>query len=209
MKETLKKLWYQLCLFHRKGRVEEAIPPNSTIENILPEGDNSSIKVFDEYESKDVSLNDTTLESCLFKASESILIDMPNIGFVESEKPQLKQIANSETDHNEQSTKTEQDVDVDKLVSLTIDSIRYFDQLRSQMPTEDLKTMLDEVSGNLIDNLVLSGCTPINEEPGTYDMARHQLVPFQTVADGTQYQTIKRAGIEYKGEVKLLAIVEL
>lgn len=96
-----------------------------------------------------------------------------------------------------------------KLVSLTVDSIKYYDKLRSQMPTDDLKTILDDVCRNLIDNLIFSGCTPINEEPGCFDMSQHRVEPFQMVDDGTPYSKVIRKGVAFQNEVKLLAIVEL
>ena len=104
---------------------------------------------------------------------------------------------------------SEKAVNESKLVSLTVDSIKYYDKLRSQMPTDDLKSILDDVCRNLIDNLILSCCTPINEEPGFFDMSRHRVEPFQMVGDGTPYSKVTRKGVVYKNEVKLLAIVEL
>ena len=77
------------------------------------------------------------------------------------------------------------------------------------MPTDDLRNILDDVCCNLIDNLILSGCTPINEEPGSFDLSRHRVEPFQIVDEGTPYSKVERKGIVYKNEVKLLAIVKL
>ena len=117
-----------------------------------------------------------------------------------------------EQDIMEQDTEvlaSEKAVNESKLVSLTVDSIKYYDKLRSQMPTDDLKSILDDVCRNLIDNLILSCCTPINEEPGFFDMSRHRVEPFQMVGDGTPYSKVTRKGVVYKNEVKLLAIVEL
>lgn len=209
MKKTLEKIWNQLFPFHYKDRVDDVILFDSTVDNMLPEGDNSSIAIFNENEYEDIFHNEIKSKNIISEVLDSAVLNKPDADSVGPENTQVKQVANSETAHNEQSTKAEQDIDVDKLVSLTIDSIHYFDKLCSQMPNDDLKAILDEVSRNLIENLVMSGCTAINEEPGLFNLARHQLIPFQIVTDGTQYQTIKRAGIEYKGEVKLLAIVEL
>lgn len=96
-----------------------------------------------------------------------------------------------------------------KLVVLTVDSIKYYDKLRSQMPTDDLRNILDDVCRKLIDNLIMAGCTPINEELGCFDMSRHRVEPFQLVEDGTPYSKLIRKGVEFQNEVKLLAIVEL
>lgn len=104
---------------------------------------------------------------------------------------------------------SEKMVNVPKLVSLTVNSIKYYDKLRSQMPTEDLKKILDDVCRNLIDNLILSGCTPINEESGFFDMSRHRVEPFQMIDDGTPFFKLTRKGVVFQNEVKLLAIVEL
>lgn len=100
-------------------------------------------------------------------------------------------------------------VDESKLVSLTVDSIKYYDKLRCQMPTDDLRKILDDVCRNLIDNLILSGCTPINMEPGSFDLSRHRVEPFQMVEEGTPYSKVTRKGVVFQNEVKLLAIVEL
>lgn len=100
-------------------------------------------------------------------------------------------------------------VDESKLVSLTVDTIKYYDKLRSQMPTDDLRNLLDDVCRNLIDNLVIAGCAPINEEPGCFDMSKHRVEPFEMVEEGVSYSRVIRKGIEYQNEVKLLAIVEL
>lgn len=211
MKIKLINLWNQLFPYRRKRRNDvEDITNNVLVENVLPAGDNSPIKVFEDNEFKEVPHCEITSSNYIPEAPESIMEKMHDIDFVESEKPQKKQDGCAEkTAINENNSQLGQGVDSDKLVSLTIETIRYFDQLRCQMPSDDLKTMLDEVSRNLIDNLIISGCKPINEEPGTFNITRHQIVPFQMVTDGTPYQTIKRPGIEYKGEVKLLAIVEL
>ena len=209
LKETLIKIWNKLFPFHNKDRVDDGILFDSTIGNLLQEGDNSPIEIFNEDESDYIFHNVSKPENNISEVLDTAVLNISDVDPVESENTRVKQVAYSGIAHNERSTNAEKDVDVDKLVSLTIDSIHYFDNLCSQMPTDDLKTILDEVSRNLIDNLVMSGCSAINEEPGTYNMARHQLIPFQIVTDGTQYKTIKRIGIEYKGEVKLLAIVEL
>ena len=105
--------------------------------------------------------------------------------------------------------KHDEAVSESKLVSLTVDSIKYYDKLRSQMPTDDLKTILDDVCRNMIENLIMAGCQPINEEPGRFDMSRHRVEPFQLVDEGTRYTKVLRKGIVYQNEVKLLAIVEL
>ena len=100
-------------------------------------------------------------------------------------------------------------VDESKLVSLTVDSIKYYDKLRCQMPTDDLRNLLDDVCRNLIDNLIMAGCTPVNEEPGLFDMSRHRVEPFKMVEEGTSYSKVIRKGVEYQKEVKILAVVEL
>ena len=148
-----------------------------------------------------------------FDVIESVtpLVMMPPQEVVNGEQETDKQ-ENGNQDNIEQDTEglvSEKAVKETKLVSLTVDSIKYYDKLRSQMPTDDLKSILDDVCRNLIDNLILSGCTPINEEPGCFDMTRHRVEPFQLVEEGTPYTKVLRKGIEYEKEVMLLAIVEL
>lgn len=209
MKETLKKWWNPLCWFRKGSRVDENGQSDTTVlEQILPEGDNSPIIVLDEADSQ-IDADNETISTISEDDSQAKVEQMSDIDFIEVEEHSSKKDNEIKEVQDEVGVSSPTSVDPDKLVSLTIDSIRYFDQLLSQMPTDDLKTILDEVSRNLIDNLVMAGCTPIKEEPGTFNMARHQVVPFQMVTDGTPYQSIKRSGIEYKGEVKLLAIVEL
>lgn len=100
-------------------------------------------------------------------------------------------------------------VDESKLVSLTVDTIKYYDKLRCQMPTDDLRNLLDDVCRNLIDNLIIAGCAPINEEPGCFDMSKHRVEPFEMVEEGVSYSKVIRKGVEYQNEVKILAVVEL
>jgi len=99
--------------------------------------------------------------------------------------------------------------DFDKLLSNTIDTIKYYDQLAEQVQVQDIKMVLDDVCRKLIENLVLSGCKSIDEPQGVYDMNRHKVVPFKIVPEGTTYKNVIRPGVEYDGEVKILAIVEI
>ena len=97
----------------------------------------------------------------------------------------------------------------DRILSKSLDTIRYYDQLATQTPMQEIKTILDDVCRKQIENLILSGCTPIDEPQGLFDMNRHKTVPYQMVPEGTAFTRLVRPGIEYNGEVKLLAIVEL
>ena len=97
----------------------------------------------------------------------------------------------------------------EKLLSQTVDCIKYYDQLALQIEESDLKSCLEDFCRKLIENLILSGCTPIDTSEGVFDMTRHRVVPFQMVEDGTPYHKLVRAGVEWDGEVKVMAIVEL
>lgn len=117
----------------------------------------------------------------------------------------------------EESQPTEQTFDLtcdgkgnfEKLLSNTLDTIKYYDRLADQIQSADAKTVLNDLCRKLIENLILSGCKPIDEPHDIYDMSRHKVIPFQIVPEGTKYTNLIRPGIEYNDEVKLLAIVEL
>ena len=98
---------------------------------------------------------------------------------------------------------------VEKLIKLTVDTIRTYDMMSNQLPMGDQRTLIEDVCSSLVDNLIMAGCTPIGEESGTFNIAYHKTSPSQIVPDGTPYTKLLRKGIEYNGEVKLLAIVEL
>lgn len=97
----------------------------------------------------------------------------------------------------------------EKLLSLTVDNIKYYDRMADQVTDPDVKGCLEDFCRKLIESLILSGCTAIDVEEGTFDMTRHRVVPFQMVEDGTPYHKLVRAGVEWDGEVKVMAIVEL
>lgn len=103
----------------------------------------------------------------------------------------------------------EDDKRFEKLLSKTIDTIKYYDQLAAQIANPDVKACLDDFNRKLIENLILSGCTPIDTSEGVFDMTRHRVVPFQMVEDGTPFHNLVRTGVEWNGEVKVMAIVEL
>ena len=97
----------------------------------------------------------------------------------------------------------------EKLLSNTVSTIKYYDAMAAQVEQSDVKMVLEDVSRKLIENLILSGCTPIDSQEGEFDMTRHRVIPFQMVADGTPYRSLVRAGVEWDGEVRVLAIVSL
>lgn len=100
-------------------------------------------------------------------------------------------------------------VSADKLINLTVDTIRTYDMLSSKLPNGDQRTLLEDVCSSLVENLIIAGCTPIGEEQGSFNLAYHKTNPSQIVPDGTPYTKLLRKGIMYNGEVKLLAIVKL
>ena len=120
-------------------------------------------------------------------------------------------VVNNEKEQEETTiseTSTEQD-NYTKLIYYTVDTVKYYDQLAEAVQSRDMKTLLDDVCRKLIENLILSGCKPIDDPQGEYDMTKHKVVPFQIVQEGTVYSDLIRPGVEYNGEVKLLAIIKL
>ena len=194
------KEWFfrTLCHSENEGTQEpETIKP----EIIMPPVNDDPLMDLEETEVSDVAVRDEDTDAkditdALLPESEEKNSDHVEFDVVEPVSP-LEMLA------------SEKPVNEPKLVALTVDSIKYYDKLRSQMPTDDLKSILDDVCRNLIDNLILSGCAPINEEPGCFDMSRHRVEPFQLVEEGTPYSKVTRKGVVYQNEVKLLAIVEL
>ena len=217
MGSTIDKIkeWL-LCLLCHNDNLEVPEQETNTQENITPIGDDNPISIFKEVEESEVKKN---AEETNPKESSDILLtgsdaeNGNNLVFDEIEPLTPLEVAPQKVSVIDKPKKEEQAlgklVDESKLVSLTIDSIKYYDKLRCQMQTEDLRNILDDVCRNLIDNLILAGCTPINEEPGSFDMSRHRIEPFQMVEDGTPYSRVIRKGVEFQKEVKLLAIVEL
>lgn len=221
-------LFRTLCHSENEGTQEpETIKP----EIIMPPVNDDRLMDLEGTEVSDVAVRDEDTDTkditnSLLTESEEKNSDHVKFDVVEPVTP-LKMMQPKEVVNGKQETKkqvsddrnvlehdtgvlaSEKAVNEQKLVSLTVDSIKYYDKLRSQMPTDDLKSILDDVCRNLIDNLILSGCTPINEEPGCFDMSRHRVEPFQMVDDGTPYSKVTRKGVEYQNEVKLLAVVKL
>lgn len=221
-------LFRTLCHSENEGTQEpETIKP----EIIMPPVNDDRLMDLEGTEVSDVAVRDEDTDTkditnSLLTESEEKNSDHVKFDVVEPVTPlkmmQPKEVVNGKLETKKQVSDdrnvlehdtgvlaSEKAVNEQKLVSLTVDSIKYYDKLRSQMPTDDLKSILDDVCRNLIDNLILSGCTPINEEPGCFDMSRHRVEPFQMVDDGTPYSKVTRKGVEYQNEVKLLAVVEL
>ena len=190
-----------------ESNIQEVVMP-TTDDNLFPD-----VKAIEESDIRENSEEASTDDSLNTLLTGSDVEDDNNVVFDEIEPvtplevtPQ-KEIVKEEQQKEVQGL--DESVNESKLVSLTTDTIKYYDKLRSQMPTDDLRNILDDVCRNLIDNLVLAGCTPINEEPGYFDMSKHRVEPFQIVEEGTSYSKVIRKGVEYQKEVKLLAIVEL
>lgn len=155
---------------------------------------------------EDLSPKDDITDSAI---AEQVDIVMPSqdIEFAEIEPISIKEIPSSDKE-------LVQEVDLpeghfDKLLATTVDTIKYYDQIAEQVQNQDAKTLLNDVCAKLIENLVMSGCTPINEPTGIFDMTKHKTASFQIVPEDTTYTNLVRPGIEYNGEVKILAIVEL
>lgn len=124
---------------------------------------------------------------------------------------------NAEKENLEAEAKVERGVPQDdflenhfeKLLSQTVNCIKYYDQLALQIEDSDIRSCLEDFCRKMIENLILSGCTPIDTSEGVFDMTRHRVVPFQMVEDGTPFHHLVRTGVEWNGEVKVMAIVEL
>lgn len=157
--------------------------------------------------SKDLSSKDDITDSTI-NEQENIVISSQDIEFSE-----IKPISTTEKipthEIEESSQNNASGANFDKLLANTIDMIKYYDQVAEQIQNQDIRTMLDDVCRKLIENLILSGCTPIDEPTGIYNMIKHKVKPFQIVPEGTYYTKLIRPGVEYNGEVKILAIVEL
>jgi len=121
----------------------------------------------------------------------------------ETEKPAEQKDEEIATAHIETDRRFE------KMLSLTAETIKYYDQMAAMVDNPDVALVLDDFSKKMIENMILAGCTPINGEEGVFDMTRHRVVPFQMIADGTPYRKLVREGAEWNGQAKVLAIVEL
>lgn len=217
MKSAISKIkeWILVTLCHRdnSGASDSGV---NTPEVIMPMPDDESLPEFEgigasdqkecgEETGTDESLNTLSVGS---EVGDSINVKFDDIEPVTPLEVTIqKEVVNDGPQKEVQIL--DKSIDDSKLVTLTVDSIKYYDKLRSQMPTDDLRNILDDVCRNLIDNLIMAGCTPINEEPGCFDMSRHRVEPFQLVEEGTPYSKLIRKGVEFQNEVKLLAIVEL
>lgn len=217
MASTIKKIkeWIlrTLCYNENLGVPEQE---SNTQEVVMPITDDNQFPNYKDIKESDVKKN--TEEASTDDSFNTLLVgsnleDDNNVVFDEIEPvAPLKVI--SQKDFVNADPKIEEQtldklVDESKLVSLTVDTIKYYDKLRSQMPTDDLRNILDDVCRNLIDNLIMAGCTPINEEPGCFDMLKHRVEPFGMVEEGIPYSKVIRKGVEYQKEVKILAVVEL
>ena len=207
--------WFLRTLSHKEYDMTQEAEPDIQNETIPITGDEplSGLDNTEQTKAKEDS-TETKTDKPVIPLSEEINVEGSNSIVFDNVEPvsPLDITPSSEDADNEAGTeeqKTDEAFSESKMVSLTVDSIKYYDKLRSQMPTDDLRTVLDDVCRNMVENLIMAGCQSINEEPGVFDMSRHRTEPFQLVEEGTPYTKVLRKGVEYKNEVKLLAIVEL
>ena len=182
-------------------QTEVQASPNLKLQ---PINKDNQVSVAEETVADDTMINTDTLtteqNSVTFSSKKSI-------EFTEIEPIAIKVVPSSDNEFVQEVNVP--DGHFDKLLATTIDTIKYYDQIAEQVQNQDAKTLLNDVCAKLIENLILSGCTPINKPTGKYDMMKHKIIPFQIVPEGTVYTNLVRPGIEYDGEVKILAIVEI
>lgn len=182
-------------------QTEVQVTPNPMPQPIK---EDNQVSILEETVADDTMINTDALTT---EQNSVSLSSTESIEFTEIEPISIKEVQPSNNDSIKEVNIPEGDFD--KLLATTIDTIKYYDQIAEQMQNQDAKTLLNDVCTKLIENLVLSGCTPINEPTGIFDMMKHKVVPFQIVPEGTIYTNLIRPGIEYDGEVKILAIVKL
>ena len=200
------------CLFHKlfsKFGYDESSDSKTEVKDsqnpmMQPVIEDNQVSVFNV-----TVADDTTINTDAPKAEQNSITLSPkeSIEFTEIEPISIKEVQPSNNDSVKVVNIPEGDFD--KLLATTIETIKYYDQIAEQVQNQDAKTLLNDVCAKLIENLVMSGCTPINEPTGIFDMTKHKTTPFQIVPEDTTYTNLVRPGIEYNGEVKILAIVEL
>lgn len=205
MCKKFKEIW--AYLFPNRRKEEPTVYDNIDVPaTIMDEDDDESLLLPQDDAEQSVNNEDVDIEK--EEVSEPVLLT--EISPIEEEKPVHAETPQSiSIEEKREESKEEKLVRAEKLISLTIETIRYYDQMRNQLPMDDQRTLIDDVCDNLIDNLIMAGCTPVGEETGVFSLSYHKASPPQMVTEGTPYQRLLRKGIAYNGEVKLLAIVEL
>lgn len=103
----------------------------------------------------------------------------------------------------------ETNLSADKLADYTVNLIFELDR-RGSEAEEQTKYVYEDLSYKLIENLILSGCRPINPQEGEiFESEYHMTVPFSFPPDKSQIQATTRLGIMLGERVLLKAIVEL
>lgn len=205
MCKKFKEIW--AYLFPNRRKEEPPVYENIDVPAIImDEEDDESLRLPQDDAEQSVNNEDVEID----KEEESEPVLLTEISPIVDDKPlQVETIQTTPTAEKREELKEDKIVNTEKLISLTIDTIRYYDQLRNQLTTDDQRTLIDDVCDNLIDNLIMAGCTPVGEETGTFSLSYHKASPPQLVAEGTPFCKLLRKGIAYNGAVKLLATVEL
>lgn len=167
-------------------------------EDVLSEVEEET-ETLDEVSETEITLSETP--------SMDVIDEITNR--IEKEESSEEEAAVTQENEENADEPTEGDKRFEKLLSNTLDTIKYYDQLAAQVENPELRSCLEDFCRKLIENLILSGCTAIDAQEGAFDMTRHRVVPFQMVEDGTPFHKLVRAGVEWNGEVKVMAIVEL
>ena len=98
--------------------------------------------------------------------------------------------------------------DFEQLLIRCVELIKQYDIYAQQMPEGELKVLLADVSFQLINALILSGCKPIIDDV-KFDMLRHVPMPFSVVDNGVNIKKTLRPGIMRDNRVYLVAQVEI
>lgn len=205
MCKKFKEFW--ACLFPNRRKEEPSVYENIDVSStITDEKDDESLRLPHDDAEQPTNNEDVEIE----KEEGPGAVVLTEISPIEDDKPTRGETSQpTPIEEKKEKSKEDEFISVEKLISLTVETIRYYDQLRNQLTTDDQRTLIDDVCDNLIDNLIMAGCTPVGEEIGIFSLSYHKASPPQMVTEGTPYHRLLRKGIAYNGEVKLLAIVEL
>ena len=96
-----------------------------------------------------------------------------------------------------------------KLVHKAVELIKEYDRCSDEALNDTAKILYNDAANKMIENLILSGCTPVNpQENESFDFSYHTTKPVSFPIDKKIKETI-RLGIAIGDEVLIKAIVEL
>ena len=98
--------------------------------------------------------------------------------------------------------------DYDKMLHECADLIRKYDFYASRVESEEGKTLVSDISQQLIDVMLRCGGTAIMEDT-SFDMIRHSPVPATIVENGAPIVSTLRAGVMVANKVYVPALVQI